>query len=36
MEFGKNTVGIDHPLLDTISSLTGMKNIMENYKKAKA
>jgi hypothetical protein len=34
-EFGKDTIGVDHPIIDTITSLTGMKNAMENYKKAK-
>jgi len=34
-EFGKETVGFDHPLLETLGSLTGMNNIMDSYKKTK-
>jgi len=34
-EFGKNAVGFDSPVLETLGAMTGMNNIMDSYKKTK-
>jgi hypothetical protein len=33
--FGKNAIGFDHPMLETLGTLTGLNSVMDNYKKAK-
>ena len=35
-EFGKNAVGFDSPMLETLGSMTGLNNIMDSYKKTKS
>jgi len=34
-EFGKNAVGFDSPILDSLGAMTGINGIMDSYKKTK-
>lgn len=30
--FGRNAIGFDHPILESLGTLTGLNSVMDNYK----